>query len=125
MERSCVSAFRLFCIDHSSLPFSVFSSLLRASAFRSFRLPFVMVISQSQLKANAPKVLLVDDHEQNLELLDAYLEELNVSTSTAKENTTLSVGAIEKPAGQEKIGRSAPRVATSAVGGMMPWMSPA
>jgi CheY-like chemotaxis protein len=44
-----------------------------------------MVIPQAQLKANAPRVLLVDDHEQNLELLDAYLEELNVNTTHAKD----------------------------------------
>lgn len=33
--------------------------------------------------APQPRVLLVDDHEQNLELLEAYLEELDVAISTA------------------------------------------
>lgn len=44
-----------------------------------------MVIPQAQLKANAPRILLVDDHEQNLELLEAYLEEVNANVTTAKD----------------------------------------
>jgi two-component system cell cycle response regulator len=31
----------------------------------------------------APKILLVDDHEQNLELLEAYLEDIHAHVSTA------------------------------------------
>jgi len=40
-------------------------------------------------------VLLVDDHEQNLELLQAYLEELGCSTSMARDGAE-AVEAVEK-----------------------------
>jgi len=40
-------------------------------------------------------VLLVDDHEQNLELLQAYLEELGCATSMARDGLQ-AVEAIEK-----------------------------
>jgi CheY-like chemotaxis protein len=44
-----------------------------------------MVIPQAQLRANAPRILLVDDHLQNLELLEAYLEEVHANIATAKD----------------------------------------
>ena len=45
-----------------------------------------------------PKILLVDDHEQNLELLEAYLEDLRAQVRTARDGVeALAKVAAEKP----------------------------
>lgn len=42
-----------------------------------------MVLSEADAQANAPRILIVDDHEQNVELLEAYLEEVHARVETA------------------------------------------
>lgn len=45
-----------------------------------------------------PKILLVDDHDQNLELLEAYLEDLRAQVRTARDGVeALAKVAAEKP----------------------------
>ncbi len=44
-----------------------------------------MVNAANGAKGAPPKILLVDDHVQNLELLEAYLEELNARLSVASD----------------------------------------
>jgi two-component system, OmpR family, alkaline phosphatase synthesis response regulator PhoP len=43
------------------------------------------LLMSSHFQAAQPLVLLVDDHQQNLELLEAYLEELPARIDTAKD----------------------------------------
>ena len=49
-------------------------------------------------KSAPPKILLVDDHEQNNELLDAYLEDVNASVRIAADGLEcLAAVEAEKP----------------------------
>lgn len=57
-----------------------------------------MVLSKSDNLHQQPRVLLVDDHAQNLELLEAYLEEINAHIATAADGVeALAAVAQAKP----------------------------
>jgi len=54
--------------------------------------------SQPSNPAAAPKILLVDDHEQNNELLEAYLEDVNAKVRIATDGLEcLKAVEAEKP----------------------------
>lgn len=42
-----------------------------------------MVLNHADATAGRPRILIVDDHEQNVELLEAYLEEVRADLVTA------------------------------------------
>jgi CheY-like chemotaxis protein len=54
-----------------------------------------MVINSKDAAGKKPLVLIVDDHDQNLELLEAYLEDLNVrvQTSTSGQDALAKIAA--------------------------------
>ena len=62
-------------------------------------------------KQNKPRVLVVDDNEQNLELLQAYLEDLDVET----------LAAFDGPEALEKVHSESPDLVLLDI--MMPKMS--
>jgi two-component system alkaline phosphatase synthesis response regulator PhoP len=57
-----------------------------------------MVLSKSEALKGAPHILIVDDHEQNLELLEAYLEEVHARVSKARDGLeALRLVQLDKP----------------------------
>lgn len=54
-----------------------------------------MVLNHKDASGKKPLVLIVDDHDQNLELLEAYLEDLSVriQTSTSGQDALTKIAA--------------------------------
>jgi CheY-like chemotaxis protein len=57
-----------------------------------------MVLNHKDAAGKKPLVLIVDDHDQNLELLEAYLEDVNVRVQTSSSGQdALTKIAAEQP----------------------------